>query len=99
MAIANTYLVGNGVQLGTSHFDLQAQKPLDSRTTVPVFAGLQALIDGKAAYDGMIVYVVETKKTYQAQLVEGVLTFVPFGGGAVEPITEDELLAVIEEVF
>lgn len=67
MAIENTYLTGSGVQLGTSHFDLQAQKPLDSRTTVPAFAGLQALIVGKAAYEGMIVYDEETKKYYQAK--------------------------------
>ena len=79
MAIENTYLTGSGVQLGTSHFDLQAQKPLDSRTTVPAFAGLQALIDGKAAYEGMIVYDEETKKTYQAQKVDGVLKFREFG--------------------
>jgi hypothetical protein len=40
MAIENTYLNGTGVQLGTSHFDLQAQKPLDSRTRVPTIEGL-----------------------------------------------------------
>ena len=81
MAIENTYLNGEGVQLGTSHFDLQAQKPLDSRTRVPKFAGLQALIDGKAAYDGMIVYVEDNQKTYQAKLTDGILKFGEFASG------------------
>jgi hypothetical protein len=98
MAIEKTYLTGSGVQLGTSHFDLQAQKPLDSRTTVPEFAGLQALIDGKAAYEGMIVYDEETKKTYQAHKVtvteddetsKVILQFKEFG------INQEELKALI----
>lgn len=81
MAIENTYMGGTvygGIQLGNG-FDLQAQAPLDSRQVVPLTAGLQALIDGKAAYEGMIVYDEETKKTYQAKLVEGVLKFEEFG--------------------
>ena len=78
MAIENTYLLGKNITLGCG-FDLQAKAPLDSRQTVPAFAGLQALIDGNAAYEGMIVYDEETKKTYQAQIVEDVLTFREFG--------------------
>ena len=54
MAIENTYLLGKNITLGCG-FDLQAKAPLDSRQTVPAFAGLQALIDGNAAYEGMIV--------------------------------------------
>ncbi|MEE1084278.1 MAG: hypothetical protein UH850_11195 [Paludibacteraceae bacterium] len=78
MAIENTYLLGKNITLGCG-FDLQAKAPLDSRQTVPAFAGLQALIDGNAAYEGMIVYDEETKKTYQAQLVDGALAFREFG--------------------
>lgn len=66
MAIENTYLLGKNITLGCG-FDLQAKAPLDSRQTVPAFAGLQALINYDAAYEGMIVYDEETKKTYQAQ--------------------------------
>ena len=78
MAIENTYLLGKNITLGCG-FDLQAKAPLDSRQTVPAFAGLQALIDGNAAYEGMIVYDEETKKTYQAQIVDDVLKFREFG--------------------
>ena len=66
MAIENTYLLGTNITLGCG-FDLNAKAPLDSRQTVPAFAGLQALINYDAAYEGMIVYDEETKKTYQAQ--------------------------------
>jgi hypothetical protein len=38
--------------------------PLDSRQTVPKYAGLAALVTGNACYAGMIVYVEETNKTY-----------------------------------
>lgn len=78
MAIENTYLLGKNITLGCG-FDLQAKAPLDSRQVVPAFAGLQALIDGNAAYEGMIVYDEETKKTYQAQMVDGALAFREFG--------------------
>ena len=78
MAIEKTYLLGKNITLGCG-FDLQAKAPLDSRQIVPEYAGLQALIDGNAAYEGMIVYDEETKKTYQAQIVDGVLAFREFG--------------------
>lgn len=81
MAIEKTYMGGTvygGIQLGNG-FDLQAKAPLDSRQVVPEYAGLQKLIDGAAAYEGMTVYDEETKKTYQAQLVDGALKFVEFG--------------------
>jgi hypothetical protein len=78
MAIENTYLLGKNITLGCG-FDLQAKAPLDSRQVVPAFAGLQALITENAAYEGMIVYDEETKKTYQAQIVDGTLAFREFG--------------------
>lgn len=64
MAIENTYLLGSGITVAGG-FDLQAKAPLDSRQTVPVYAGLAALIAGNACYEGMIVYCEEDKKTYQ----------------------------------
>lgn len=88
MAIEKTYLLGKNITLGCG-FDLQAKAPLDSRQVVPEYDGLQALIDGNAAYEGMIVYDEGTKKTYQAQLVDGVLAFREFG------INEAELKALI----
>ena len=88
MAIENTYLLDKNITLGCG-FDLHAKAPLDSRQTVPAFAGLQALIDNNAAYEGMIVYDEETKKTYQAQIVDDVLSFREFG------INESELKALI----
>ena len=88
MAIENTYLLGKNITLGCG-FDLQAKAPLDSRQIVPAFAGLQALIDGNAAYEGMIVYDEETKKTYQAQIIDDVLKFREFG------VTEAELKDLI----
>lgn len=88
MAIEKTYLLGKNITLGCG-FDLQAKAPLDSRQVVPEYAGLQALIDGNAAYEGMIVYDEGTKKTYQAQIVDGVLAFREFG------INEAELKALI----
>lgn len=57
MAIENTYLTGNAIQLGSSGFDLAAPAPLDTRTTVPTYAGLAALKNGGAVYEGMRVYV------------------------------------------
>lgn len=88
MAIEKTYLLGKNITLGCG-FDLQAKAPLDSRQVVPEYAGLQALIDGNAAYEGMIVYDEGTKKTYQAQIVDGVLAFREFG------ISEAELKELI----
>ena len=56
MAIENTYLLGKNITLGCG-FDLQAKAPLDSRTTVATYAGLAALVNGNAAYEGMRVFV------------------------------------------
>jgi hypothetical protein len=79
MAIEKTYLLGKNITLGCG-FDLQAKAPLDSRQVVPEYDGLQALIDGNAAYEGMIVYDQDTKKTYQVKWQDGSLTYEEFAG-------------------
>lgn len=91
MAIDKTYMGGavyGGIQLANG-FDLQAKAPLDSRDVVPEYAGLQALIDGNAAYEGMVVYDEETKKHYKATLTDGVLVFQVFGADAEGYATEE----------
>ncbi len=89
MAIENTYLLGTNITLGCG-FDLQAKGPLDSRATVPNYAGLQALIDGNAAYEGMIVYDEGSKETYQARIINNALKFVPFF------VSQEEILQMIQ---
>ena len=100
MAIDKTYMGGavyGGIQLANG-FDLQAKAPLDSRDVVPEYAGLQALIDGNAAYEGMIVYDEETKKHYRAILMDGVLIFKVFGVDTEEFATKAYVEALIGEV-
>ena len=55
---------GNGITI-TSGFDLGAKSPLDSRIVVDTINELNEHISGNRAYDGMLVYVKETKKNYQ----------------------------------
>lgn len=100
MAIEKTYMGGTvygGIQLGNG-FDLQSKAPLDSRDVVPEYAGLQALIDGNAAYQGMIVYDEETKKTYQAHLVDGSLIFEEFSVNLDGYATEEYVDKAISEI-
>ena len=66
MAIDNQFGKGIGVAAG---FDLGAQKPLDARIAVNTIAERDAHVENNRAYEGMIVYVAEAKKTYQ--LVQG----------------------------
>lgn len=53
-----------GINLNAG-FKLIAESPLDVRTVVDTEAEKQALITAHAAYTGMIVYVKESKRTYQ----------------------------------
>ena len=62
MAIENQFGKGIGVAAG---FDLGAQKPLDARIAVNTIAERDAHIKNNRAYEGMIVFVDETKKNYQ----------------------------------
>ena len=66
MAIDNQFGKGIGVAAG---FDLGAQKPLDSRLAVNTIAERDAHVTENRAFEGMIVFVDETKKNYQ--LVNG----------------------------
>ena len=88
MAINYELLNKGGISLGTN-FELLSEKPLDSRLVVPSLNGLQNYIDNAAAYEGMIVFDQTTKKTYQVQTIDGVLSYREFG------INEDELKALI----
>ena len=78
MAINYELLNKGGISLGTN-FELLSEKPLDSRLVVPSLDGLQNYIDNAAAYEGMIVYDQATKKTYQVQIIDGVLSYREFG--------------------
>ena len=88
MAINNELINRGGISLGTN-FELLSEKPLDSRLVVPSLAGLQNYIDNAAAYEGMIVFDKDTKKTYQVQTIDGVLSYREFG------INENELKDLI----
>ena len=88
MAINYELINKGGISLGTN-FELLSEKPLDSRLVVPSLAGLQNYIDNAAAYEGMIVFDKDTKKTYQVQTIDGVLSYREFG------LTENELKDLI----
>lgn len=53
----------------TSGFNYVAQQPLDDREVVQSYADLATLVSSNASYDGMRVYVVDDKKSYE--LVDG----------------------------
>lgn len=55
---------GKGITVA-SGFDLGAKAPLDSRLTVKTIEERNAHVTGNRAYEGMLVYVEATKKTYQ----------------------------------
>ena len=84
MAINYELLNKGGISLGTN-FELLSEKPLDSRLVVPSLEGLQNYIDNAAAYEGLIAYVSSEKKHYEVKVIDGVLSYRPFG------LTEAEL--------
>lgn len=79
MAINYELIYKGAISLGGGNFEPLSAQPLDSRTVVPTLAGLQNYIDNGASYEGMIVYDEETKKTYQVQTIDGVLSYREFG--------------------
>ena len=88
MAINYELINKGGISLGTN-FELLSEKPLDSRLVVPSLDGLQNYIDSAAAYEGMIAYVSSEKKHYEVKVIEGVLSYRPFG------LTDTELNDII----
>lgn len=68
---------GQGIPL-TASFDLSGQKPLDARDVVETIAERDAMPDIQK-YEGMRVFVVETKLTYQLIITDGVESWVKFG--------------------
>jgi hypothetical protein len=99
MAIDNQFGKGIGVAAG---FDLGAQKPLDSRIAVNTIAERDAHVENNRAYEGMLVFVDETKKTYQ--LIDG--AWIVFSAGDVEEAgqaqeaidkAQDDKIKVLEE--
>lgn len=85
MAI-NYELLNKGIiPLGGNNFQLLGEVPLDSRLVIPTLEGLQNLIDNAAAYEGLIAYISSEKKHYEVKVIDGVLSYRPFG------LTEAEL--------
>lgn len=68
---------GQGIPL-TASFDLSGQKPLDARDVVETIAERDAM-PAIQKYEGMRVFVVETKLTYQLIKTDGVESWVKFG--------------------
>ena len=68
---------GQGIPL-TASFDLSGQKPLDARDVVETIAERDAM-PAIQKYEGMRVFVVETKLTYQLLITDGVESWVKFG--------------------
>jgi hypothetical protein len=88
MAINFEKINAGGISL-MANFGYYGDKPLDSRLVIPSLEGLTTLIENGAAYEGMIVFDKTTKKTYQVQTIDGILSYREFG------INEDELKALI----
>lgn len=53
-----------GTQIA-SGYSLQSEQAIDARFSVPKYEDIQTLIDGHAAYPGLIIYVQESTKSYQ----------------------------------
>lgn len=79
---------GKGITVA-SGFDLGAKSPLDSRATVKTIEERNAHVTGNRAYEGMLVYVEEDKKTYQ--LIDGVWKQFGFDTEQFESAVEDTL--------
>ena len=72
--MSDTYF-GKGIKVA-SGFDLNAKSPLDTRLVVQDSEELQQHILNNRVYEGMIVYVIKEKTTYQFINSEWVI----FGG-------------------
>ena len=79
---------GKGIALAAG-FDLGGKSALDSRSTVATIAERNAHVTGNRAYEGMMVYVEEDKKTYQ--LIDGNWKQFGFDAEQFEAAVEDSL--------
>ena len=79
---------GKGITVA-SGFDLGAKSALDTRSTVKTIAERNAHVTGNRAYEGMMVYVEEDKKTYQ--LIDGNWKQFGFDAEQFEAAVEDSL--------
>lgn len=77
-------LYGKGITVA-SGFDLGAKSPLDSRIVVNTVEERDAHVTNNRAYDGMIVYVIEDKTTYQYLDGEWVI----FGAEVIDNLASD----------
>lgn len=68
---------GSGIPLSAS-FDLSGQKPLDARDVVESITERDNM-PAMQKYEGMTVYCIETKLTYQLVVTDGVENWVKFG--------------------
>lgn len=68
---------GSGIPLSAS-FDLSGQKPLDARDVVETITERDSM-PAMQKYEGMTVYCIETKLTYQLVVTDGVENWVKFG--------------------
>jgi hypothetical protein len=97
--MANTFpdyeLINKGGISLSANFELLKEAPLDARLVVPTLEGLEHLIEGKAAYAGMIVYVTAENKHYQVN-ADG--TYREFGltQAELEKIITDSTTAAME---
>jgi hypothetical protein len=74
--------------LTTAGFTFNAESPIDDRYAVEKFSDLEQL----NAYEGLLVYVKENTKTYQARKIGNSYTFVEFG-------LSDDAKAALKEEF
>ena len=77
-------LYGKGITVA-SGFDLGAKSPLDSRIVANTVEERDAHVTNNRAYDGMIVYVIEDKTTYQYLDGEWVI----FGAEVIDNLASD----------
>ena len=80
-------LYGKGITVA-SGFDLGAKSPLDSRIVANTVEERDAHVTNNRAYDGMIVYVIEDKTTYQYLDGEWVI----FGAEVIDNLASDSTI-------
>lgn len=80
-------LYGKGITVA-SGFDLGAKSPLDSRIVANTVEERDAHVTNNRAYDGMVVYVIEDKTTYQYLDGEWVI----FGAEVIDNLASDSTI-------